>query len=91
MSYRHQAAPGEAETWGYCVAASAEDLLERYRALLHVVGHAPVLSGFCYTQFADTFQEANGLLYADRTPKLPLQDIQQATSCTIVPGAKRDE
>ena len=29
-----------------------------------------MFSGFCYTQFADTFQEANGLLYADRTPKI---------------------
>ena len=31
-----------------------------------------LLAGFCYTQFADTYQEANGLLYADRTPKIPL-------------------
>jgi hypothetical protein len=30
-----------------------------------------MFSGFCYTQFADTFQEVNGLLYADRTPKIP--------------------
>jgi hypothetical protein len=41
-----------------------------------------VLSGFCYTQFADTYQEANGLLYADRTPKFPLQDIALATRGT---------
>ena len=34
--------------------------------------HTALFSGFCYTQFADTFQEANGLLYADRTPKIPL-------------------
>ena len=32
-----------------------------------------LLAGFCYTQFADTYQEANGLLYADRTPKFPLE------------------
>jgi hypothetical protein len=38
-----------------------------------------LLSGFCYTQFADTYQEANGLLYADRTPKWPLADIGLAT------------
>jgi hypothetical protein len=38
-----------------------------------------MFSGFCYTQFADTFQEANGLLYADRTPKLPLEQIRVAT------------
>ena len=39
-----------------------------------------MFSGFCYTQFADTFQEANSLLYADRTPKIPLADICAATS-----------
>jgi len=38
-----------------------------------------VLSGFCYTQFADTYQEANGLLFADRRPKFPIEDIARAT------------
>jgi hypothetical protein len=37
-----------------------------------------MFSGFCYTQFADTFQEVNGLLYADRTPKIPLETIAAA-------------
>ena len=39
-----------------------------------------LLAGFCYTQFADTYQEANGLLYADRTPKFPLERIARATA-----------
>ena len=39
-----------------------------------------LLSGFCYTQFADTYQEANGLLYADRTPKIALERIAAATA-----------
>ncbi len=39
-----------------------------------------LLAGFCYTQFADTYQEANGLLYADRTPKVPLALIAAATA-----------
>jgi hypothetical protein len=72
-------ARGETENWGYFVAASADDLLERYRALLQALAQSPLLSGFCYTQFADTFQEVNGLLYADRTPKLPLEAIRAAT------------
>ena len=38
-----------------------------------------MFSGFCYTQFADTFQETNGLLNADRTPKVPLEQISAAT------------
>jgi hypothetical protein len=43
---------------------------------VHSIG---LLSGFCYTQFADTYQEANGLLYADRRPKIPLQRLAAAT------------
>ena len=39
-----------------------------------------MFAGFCYTQFSDTYQEANGLLFADRTPKVPLADIAAATS-----------
>ena len=27
------------------------------------------LAGFCYTQLCDTFQEKNGLLREDRSPK----------------------
>jgi len=37
-----------------------------------------MFSRFCYTH-TDTFHEANGLLYADRTPKLPLEAIAAAT------------
>jgi hypothetical protein len=37
-----------------------------------------MFSGFCYTQFADTFQEVNGLLHADRTPKIDLEKIAAA-------------
>ena len=57
----------------------AEDFAARYAALLEVVRSLPLLAGFCYTQFADTYQEANGLLYADRTPKFPLDEIAAAT------------
>jgi hypothetical protein len=41
-----------------------------------------MFSGFCYTQFCDTFQEVNGLLCADRTPKIPLEVIAEATQST---------
>ena len=51
----------------------------RYANLLNVVRSLPLLAGFCYTQFADTYQEANGLLYADRTPKFPIEHIALAT------------
>jgi hypothetical protein len=67
------------ETWGYVRVDSAEELAERYARLLDTVRALSLLAGFCYTQFADTYQEANGLLYADRTPKIPLAQIALAT------------
>jgi hypothetical protein len=59
-----------------------------YQALMHTVIHTALFAGFCYTQFADTFQEANGLLCADRTPKIPIAEIARATkaSRTHIPG-----
>jgi hypothetical protein len=50
-----------------------------------------MFSGFCYTQFADTFQEANGLLNADRTPKLPFEVISAATRNVPLPTKGLDE
>jgi beta-galactosidase/beta-glucuronidase len=73
--------PGpENKDWGYSKAGDPEDLLRNYQNLLEVVNNTSIFSGFCYTQFADTFQEANGLLYADRTPKIPLERIAAATN-----------
>ena len=69
-----------ATSWGHSRSATADDLAQRYERLLEVVGNLPLLAGFCYTQFADTYQEANGLLYADRTPKFPLARIALATT-----------
>ena len=60
------------------------------RALLETVIHTALFSGFCYTQFADTFQEANGLLRADRTPKIPLETIARCTTASRmhIPGGR---
>jgi beta-galactosidase/beta-glucuronidase len=66
-------------TWGYSRAHTEESFADLYRRLLAAVNNTFMFSGFCYTQFADTFQEANGLLCADRTPKLPLEVISAAT------------
>jgi len=67
------------KTWGYARANTAEAFYQAYRELLEVVGSTQMFSGFCYTQFADTFQEANGLLNADRSPKIPIEQISAAT------------
>jgi beta-galactosidase/beta-glucuronidase len=73
------ACPARASTWGYSRADTPEQFAVLYANLLETVRSLSVLSGFCYTQFADTYQEANGLLYADRTPKCSLADIRRAT------------
>jgi beta-galactosidase/beta-glucuronidase len=72
-------ASGDVRTWGYSRSRSADEFRAKYTELLAVVRSLALLAGFCYTQFADTYQEANGLLYADRTPKFPLEDIAAAT------------
>ena len=66
-------------SWGYARCETAEEFAERYTTLLSAVRGFGALAGFCYTQFSDTYQEANGLLNADRTPKIPLHVIAQAT------------
>jgi hypothetical protein len=70
----------ENDTWGYSRVGSPKELEQRYTALLQTVHKLDLLSGFCYTQFADTYQEANGLLYANREPKFPLDRIARATT-----------
>ncbi|MCA9836692.1 MAG: glycoside hydrolase family 2 [Trueperaceae bacterium] len=69
---------GEAEGWGYQQVESAEALLELYGQMINALSGAN-LAGFCYTQFADTFQEQNGLLYSDRRPKVALDELAKAT------------
>ena len=69
----------EAGTWGYARAGDAAAFARQYADLLRVVRSIPLFAGFCYTQFADTYQEANGLLNADRTPKIPIEEIARAT------------
>jgi hypothetical protein len=68
----------ESGAWGYTRAENVEAFQSALVKLLKTVRKLEALSGFCYTQFTDTYQEANGLLYADRTPKLPLEVIQRA-------------
>ena len=71
---------GGIKLWGYTMVEDPEHFARLYEELLTTVIHASLFSGFCYTQFADTFQEANGLLTADREPKIPLERIAAATS-----------
>lgn len=71
------------QTWGYARSQDASEFQCQYTALLQTVNKVEMFSGFCYTQLTDTFQEANGLLYIDRTPKFPIEAIASATSGRI--------
>ena len=66
-------------TWGYSRATDAGSFLTQYTELLKAVSETTMFSGFCYTQFTDIFQETNGLLNADRSPKVALGEIRKAT------------
>lgn len=70
------------DAWGYSAATTADDFAKRLSGLLDAVRTSEVLAGFCYTQLADTLQETNGLVGADRVPKLPVEHLR-----AIVTGA----
>jgi len=67
-----------AEDWGYAVARTVDDYARLTCDVIEAARTTAMFSAFCYTQFADTFQEVNGLLYPDRTPKIPLERIFRA-------------
>ncbi|GAB3581696.1 glycoside hydrolase family 2 TIM barrel-domain containing protein [Amycolatopsis endophytica] len=63
--------PAEGEKWfGYSTVSDTDELVARLDELATAALSSPVLAGFCYTQLTDTEQERNGLLTADRTPKV---------------------
>jgi hypothetical protein len=63
-------------SWGYAQASSASAYADWLRRLFDALRASPEIAGFCYTQLMDTGQEANGLVHADRTPKLPVETIR---------------
>jgi len=71
---------GDDGQWGYSMVSTPEEFAVQYEKLMAVVRTLGLLSGFCYTQFADTYQEANGLLRADRSLKIPIRRIAAATT-----------
>jgi hypothetical protein len=55
---------------GYGAVDDEEQLAARYAELVGALLDSPVVAGYCWTQLTDTAQERNGLLYADRRPKV---------------------
>lgn len=65
-------ADGDDKSWGYHEkAADADAFVKRLGAVTKELQSLDYCSGFCYTQLTDVMQETNGLLRADRTPKVP--------------------
>lgn len=65
------------DTWGYATVESADQYERLVGALFAALRASRRLAGFCYTQLTDTLQEANGLLTADRAPKLPIETLRR--------------
>ena len=59
------------------IPETEEELEERFRKIANSVNEARMLGGFVWTQLTDIQQEINGVLYFDRTPKLPLATLHE--------------
>ena len=55
-------------------------LLRQIQGTLEKITASPTLAGYVWTQLTDVQQEVNGLLYFDRTPKLPLATLRACFS-----------
>lgn len=63
------------DAWGYEVV-QIDDYARVLGELFEALYASPILAGVCYTQLTDTGQETNGLCFADRTPKVPVEQIR---------------
>jgi Glycosyl hydrolases family 2, TIM barrel domain len=61
---------GYGPVYGYGMVTDSEDFLAKYKELIDAIVSSPAIAGFCYVQLTDVEQEMNGLLTADRIPKL---------------------
>lgn len=73
----------DGDAWGYTHAGSDSEYASLLLALFDALRASTTVAGFCYTQYIDTAQETNGLLYSDGTPKLPIDTLRH-----IVTGTK---
>lgn len=65
------------DNWGYSGAAEdEEEFLQKLREMMKGV-YSCDFQGFCYTQLTDVQQEVNGLLYPDRKPKAPVEELKE--------------
>ncbi|HEY6410758.1 MAG TPA: sugar-binding domain-containing protein [Ktedonobacteraceae bacterium] len=79
---------GDGPTYGYGAVADSESFLAKYKELIDAIVSSPAIAGFCYTQLTDVEQETNGLLTAERKPKLDPAAVNEITTqvSAAVPG-----
>ena len=65
------------DRFDYATARNGDDLVERLKALVAAIESVDRVRGWCWTQLADTAQETNGLLTADRRPKIDVARLRQ--------------
>lgn len=64
--------------WGYGEKMqNISDYKKQLENIFAAVRKLDYLSGYCYTQLTDVEQETNGLFYADRQAKLPLEEMRK--------------
>ena len=56
--------------WGWLEVKDTEEFVRSYGALVDALMEPGPVEGFCYTQLTDVQQEQNGLLTAERQPKV---------------------
>lgn len=64
--------------WGYGHQVQDEAaFLKRYEDITTAIQRHPQIVGFCYTQLSDVQQEVNGLVSADRRPKVDFARLRE--------------
>lgn len=70
--------PRAGEAWhGYATVKDPQQLQEQFASIIDAVLDSAEIAGLCWTQLTDTEQESNGLLTADREPKLPVEEVRR--------------
>ncbi len=63
--------------WGYGSTVNSDDQYEeRIRGLISTARNHPYFTGYCITQFNDTYQETNGLFDKDYNPKISIEKLK---------------
>lgn len=70
---------GGMETWGYHDKVTDEEaFFQRFQAVTDAIREIPYCQGYCYTQLTDVMQEINGVMTADRKPKVDISRFAAA-------------